>query len=154
MTDVSNKQKAKKGGRKPKSDPAIYRYVVRMNAEENAKFNELCLRSGLKEKAKFIRAMVFSTEMKVVKIDKATMDYYIRLTNFYNQFQAIGNNYNQTTRAIKNNFGEKRARALLYKLEQRTIELVIISKEIIRLTQDYELQYLGKKPENDGGENQ
>lgn len=45
--------------------------------------------------------------MKVVKIDKATNDYYILLTNFYNQFQAIGNNYNQTVRAIKTNFGEK-----------------------------------------------
>ena len=154
MTDVSNKKKSKTGGRKPKSDPAIYRYGIKINAEENAKFNELFQRSGLKEKTKFIRAMVFSTEMKVVKIDKATMDYYIRLTTFYNQFQAIGNNYNQTTRAVKNNFGEKKARALLYKLEQRTIELVVISKEIIRLTQEFELQYLGKKPKNDGSENQ
>jgi hypothetical protein len=111
-------------------------------------------RSGLKEKAKFIRAMLFSREMKVVKIDKATMDYYIRLTNFYNQFQAIGNNYNQTTRAVKNNFGDKRAHQLLYKLEQRTIELVVISKEIIRLTQEFEFQYLNKKQKNDGGEDQ
>ena len=154
MSTINNKQKRKNGGRKPKADPAIYRYVVRLNAEENAKFNELFLRSGLKEKAKFIRVMLFSTEMKVVKIDKATMDYYIRLTNFYNQFQAIGNNYNQTTRAIKNNFSEKRARSLLYKLEQRTIELVILSKETIRLTQEFELQYLNKKQKKDGGENQ
>jgi hypothetical protein len=41
---------------------------------------------------------------------------YIRLTAFYAQFQAIGNNYKQTVRAVKGNFGEKRGLALLYKL--------------------------------------
>lgn len=144
--EVNNmKQKVKNTGRKPKKDPAVFRYGIKLNAEEDAKFNELFQRSGLKEKAKFIKAMLFSTEMKVVKIDKATMDYYICLTNFYNQFQAIGNNYNQTTRAIKTNFGEKRGRGMLYKLEQKTIELIILSKEIIRLTQDFELHYLDKK---------
>jgi len=49
----------------------------------------------------------------VVRIDKAAMDYYVRLTNFYHQFQAVGNNYNQAVKAIKTNFGEKRAYALL-----------------------------------------
>ena len=43
--------------------------------------------------------MIFGREMKVVRIDKVAMDYYIRLTNFYHQFQAIGNNYNQTVKA-------------------------------------------------------
>ena len=38
--------------------------------------------------------------IKVVKIDKATMDYYIRLTEFHRQFQTVGNNYNQVVRAI------------------------------------------------------
>ena len=33
------------------------------------------------------------------------MDYYVRLTNFYHQFQAVGNNYNQAVKAIKTNFG-------------------------------------------------
>ena len=60
--------------------------------------------------------MLFGREIKVVKIDKATMDYYIRLTNFYHQFQAIGNNYNQTVKAVKSNFSDKRALALLYKI--------------------------------------
>ena len=33
--------------------------------------------------------------------------YYIRLGEFYRQFQAIGNNYNQVVRAVQKNFGEK-----------------------------------------------
>lgn len=98
----------------------------------------------MKEKARFIKSMLFSKEMRVVKIDKAAMDYYIRLTEFHRQFQAIGNNYNQTVRAVHTNFGEKRALALLYKLEKTTIELVVLSKQIIELTRQYEAQWLRK----------
>ena len=70
------------------------------------------------------------------------MDYYVRLTNFYHQFQAIGNNYNQTVKALKTNFSEKRALALLYKLEKTTLELIILSKKIIALTKEYEERWL------------
>jgi len=76
--------------------------------------------------------------MKVVKIDKAAMDYYMRLTNIYVQYRAVGVNYNQTVKAIKTNFGEKRAAFLLNKLEKETIKLVFISQEILRLTKEFE----------------
>ena len=103
--EENRKKKSTKGvGRKPKSDPAVHRYVVRLNSEENGRFNIQFQKSGLKEHSKFIKAMLFGHEIKVVKIDKATMDYYIRLTNFYHQFQGIGNNYNQTVKAVKTNF--------------------------------------------------
>ena len=88
--------------------------------------------------------MLFGREIKVVKIDKATMDYYNRLTNFYHQFQAIGNNYNQTVKAVKSNFSDKRALALLYKLEKTTMELVALSRQIIALTREYEEKYLNR----------
>ena len=89
--------------------------------------------------------MLFGHEIKVVKIDKATMDYYIRLTNFYHQFQSIGNNYNQTVKAVKSNFGEKRAYALLRNLEKATTDLVVLSKRIIILTREFEETYLIKR---------
>ena len=79
--------------------------------------------------------------MKPVKTDKAAMDYYIRLTNFYAQFQAIGNNYNQTVKAIKTNFSEKRAMVLLHKLEKTTIELIVLNKKIIALSKEFEQRY-------------
>lgn len=72
------------------------------------------------------------------------MDYYIRLTNFYHQFQSIGNNYNQTVKAVKTNFGEKRAFVLLRNLEKATIDLVLLSKRIILLTREFEEEYLIK----------
>lgn len=76
--DENRKKKSTKGvGRKPKSDPAVHRYVVRLNSEENGRFDIQFQKSGLKERSKFIKAMIFGREIKVVKIDKATMDYYI-----------------------------------------------------------------------------
>ena len=80
--------------------------------------------------------------MKVVKIDKAAMDYYMRLTTFYNQYQAVGNNYNQLVKAVKNNFGEKRGLAMLYRLEKVTIELITITKELFVLTDEFEQKHL------------
>lgn len=138
----SNTDKNNQGGRKPKKDSAIHRLCLRLNDEENARFNTLFLQSNMPDKTGFIKNMIFKNVMKTVKIDKAAMDYYIRLTNFYAQFQAIGNNYNQTVKAIKTNFSEKRAMALLYKLEKTTVELVVLSKKIIELTREFEQKHL------------
>lgn len=103
-------------GRKPKNDPADRKYSFRLNAEENTRFERLLADSGARDRTLFIKKSIFSGQIKVVRIDKATMDYYIKLTEFHKQFQAIGNNYNQVVRALKNNFGEKRAMSLLYRL--------------------------------------
>ncbi|GHV14842.1 hypothetical protein FACS1894169_04590 [Bacteroidia bacterium] len=118
--EVNKETNRKQKGRRPKANRAVHRYGIKLNDDENARFMSLFLQSGMNEKAKFIKGMLFGSVMKTVKIDKAAMDYYARLTNFYAQFQAIGNNYNQTVKAIKANFSEKRALALLYKLEKVT----------------------------------
>ena len=142
----NRKGKPVKGvGRKPKDDPAVFRYGIKLNSQERGKFELLFAKSGIRQRARFIKAMIFGREMKVVKIDKATMDYYVRLTNFYHQFQGIGNNYNQTVKAVKTNFGEKRAYALLRNLEKATIDLVVLSKRIIMLTREFEEEYLIKR---------
>lgn len=146
MATDNNPKKRKTVGRKPKNDPAVYRYGIKLNAEENGKFELLFQQSGLPQRAKFIKTMIFGREIKVVKLDKAAMDYYVRLTNFYHQFQAIGNNYNQTVKAIKSNFSDKRALALLYKLEKITMELVLLSKQIVALTREFEEKHLHRNP--------
>ena len=141
----SKRRTRRSTGRKPKTDPAVFRYGIKLTSEENGNFELLFEKSGMKQRARFIKAMIFGREMKVVRIDKAAMDYYIRLTNFYHQFQAIGNNYNQTVKAVKSNFGEKRAFALLRNLEKATIDLVVLSKRIIMLTREFEEEYLIKR---------
>ena len=92
------------GGRKSKEDPAVFRYYIRFNETEHNEFLSRFEPSGMKVKAHFITSCIFNRELKVVKIDKAAMDYYMRLTTFYSQFRAIGTNYNQVTKAIKTAF--------------------------------------------------
>jgi hypothetical protein len=79
-----------------------------------------------------------------VKFDKAAMDYYMRLTTFHSQFRAIGVNYNQVVKHLKTTFMEKAALAMLYKLEKATIELVVINKRIVDLTEEFKEKYLNK----------
>lgn len=142
MEDRNRRGKRKGTGRKPKTDPAVFRYGIKLTSEENGKFELLFEKSGMKQRARFIKAMIFGREMKVVRIDKVSMDYYIRLTELYHQFQAIGNNYNQVVRAVKNNFGEKRAMALLHKLEKSNLELMLVCKKVIALTEEYGRKWL------------
>ena len=153
--EENSKRKTRKGaGRKPKTDPAVHRYVVRLTSEENGHFEIMFQKSGMKQRARFIKAMIFGREMKVVRIDKAAIDYYIRLTNFYHQFQAVGNNYNQTVKAVKSTCGERRAFVLLRNLEKATIDLVVLGKRIIVLTREFEEEYLIKRKreeQRDGG---
>ena len=53
--------------------------------------------------------------------------------------------HNQTVRAVKANFGDKRAFALVAKLEKATLELVVLSKQIIALTREFEERHLNRK---------
>ena len=129
------------GGRKPKPDPAMFRYTVSFNEAEHNEFLIRFERSGMKVKAHFITSCIFNRELKVVKIDKAAMDYYMRLTTFHAQFRAVGTNYNQLTKALKSTFTEKKALAFLYKLEKATLELVKIQQEIIALTEEFKSHY-------------
>jgi hypothetical protein len=141
---TTERRKPNQGGRKPKADPCSHHYSFKMNDEENAQFLALFDASGLKNKSQFITSCIFDRKLKVVKVDKAAMDYYMRLTTFHSQFRAIGVNYNQVTKAIKSTFTDKKALAFLYKLEKATLELVAIHKQIQDLTAEFERKYLNK----------
>lgn len=139
--DKQNKSRHS-GGRKPKIDPANHRYTINLTSDENFRFRQMFDKSGMDRYSKFIKAVLFKREIKVIKVDKTTLDYYVRLTDFHRQFQAIGNNYNQILMALKMNFGEKKALQMMYRLEQRTVELVVLSKRIADLTLEYERKFL------------
>ena len=142
--ETEKRKNKHKGGRKPKKDPCKHRYAISLNDVDNASFLTLFEASGMEVKAHFITACIFEKPIKVVKIDKGTVDYFMRLTSFYSQFRAIGVNYNQVTKAIKNTFTEKKALAFLYQLEKATFELVAINKQIMDLTKEFEERWLQK----------
>lgn len=133
-----------KVGRNLKKNPSIHRYVFRLTDEENAKFLSLFEASGADNKAHFITSILFEKPIKIVKIDMAAMDYYMRLTTLYGQFRSVGVNYNQIVKLLYRNFSEKKAAAYLFKLEKQTAELAMLCRDIMQLTEEFENKYLIK----------
>ena len=128
------KEKRKsKSGRNPKLDPAVYRYTVRFNEEEHNRFLAMFGKSGVYARSVFLKAHFFGQPFKVLKVDKTLVDYYTKLSDFHAQFRAVGTNYNQ-----------KKAMALLYKLEQHTVELVKLSRRIVELSREMEAKWSQK----------
>ena len=87
-------------------------------------------------KAVFLKAHFFGQKFKVLKVNKTLVDYYTKLSDFHAQFRAIGTNYNQVVKELRIHFSEKKAMALLYKLEKLTIDLVKLSREIVELSRE------------------
>jgi len=134
-----------KGGRNPKLNRALHRYVFRLTDEENAKFLTMFEQSGLDNKARFIVSVLFERKINSVIIDKGAVDYCTRLSQLFAQFRAIGVNYNQIVKILHTNFGDKKTLFYLDKLQKHTIELAGISREILVLSKQFEAQYLLKK---------
>lgn len=139
-TKTSNR--SKKGGRPQEDDPATNCVMVRFNNTENAQFLTLFEQSGMHAKALFIKARVFDQTFRVVKTDRAALEYITKLTSFYAQYRAVGVNYNQVVKELHSHFSEKKTLALLYKLESITKELVILSEQIVRLSQEFQVKFL------------
>ena len=142
--ESNGKTTSHKGGRHPKKDPAVHRYSISLTAEENARFLSLYEASRMDVMAHFITACVFQKGITTVTIDKATMDYYMRLTTLFSQFRAVGTNYNQVVKILYRNFSEKKAAAYLYKLEKQTAEMAVLCQKIIQLTEEFEAKHLKK----------
>ena len=142
--DDNGAHKKHKGGRHPKDDRATFRYSISLTAVQNAKFLTLFEQSGMNVMAHFITACVFQKTITTVKIDKAAIDYHLKLTGLFAQFRAIGINYNQVVKILYSNFTEKKAAAALYKLENQTIELAALGQKIIELTTEFEANHLNK----------
>lgn len=79
--------------------------------------------SQMYAKAVFLKAHFFGQKFKVQKVDKAMLEYHTELSDFHAQFRAIGTNYNQVVKELRCHFSEKKAMALLYRLEKCTIDL-------------------------------
>lgn len=133
-----------RGGRNPKDDPSIHRHAFRLTDAENAKLLSLFEASGMTNKAKFIISVLFGKEIKTVRMDRGTIDFYMRLTSFYSQFRSVGVNYNQIVKLLYSRFSEKKAAAYLYKLEKQTAEFAVLCQKIIKIAEEFEGKHLNK----------
>lgn len=132
----------RKGGRPQEDDPATNCVMVRFNNVEYVRFLNLFEQSGMSAKALFIKARVFDQTFRVVKTDRAALEYVTKLTSFYAQYRALGINYNQVVKELHSHFSEKKTLALLYKLESITKELVALSEQIVSLSQEFQTKFL------------
>jgi len=137
-------RKRGKGGRPQEDDPATHFIMVRFTNTENARFLSLFEQSGMHAKALFIKARVFDQTFRVVKTDRAALEYVTKLTSFYVQYRALGVNYNQVVKELHSHFSEKKTLALLYRLESITRELVVLSEQIVQLSQDFRENFMIK----------
>lgn len=143
-----SEKKRNKGGRNPKLDPAVFRYTVRFSEEEHNRFLSMFEKSGVYAKSVFIKAHFFGQPFKVMKVDKTLVDYYTKLSDFHAQFRGIGTNYNQVVKELRIHFSEKKAMALLYKLEECTIDLVKLSREIMELSREMEAKWQQRRDDS------
>ena len=135
-------RKRGKGGRPPKNDPAKRRLTVNLTDTLYAEFLSLFEQSGVQSLSAFIAARIFGDEFRVVKTDASAVEFIATLTALYGQIRSIGVNYNQVVKQLHTAFGEKKALALLYKLEKETIELAGIGREVMLLCDDFKAKYL------------
>ena len=109
-------KKKSKYGRNPVSDPKTHCVMVRFDDVEWNKFLTMYEESQVYAKAVFLKAHFFGQKFKVLKVDKVMLEY--------------------CTRLLRCHFSEKKAMALLYKLEKHTIDLVKLSREIVALSRE------------------
>ena len=139
------KEKRKsKAGRNPKLNPKTHCVMVRFDDSEWNDFLSMFGKSGVYARSVFLKAHFFGQPFKVLKVDKTLVDYYTKLSDFHAQFRAVGTNYNQVVKELRLHFSEKKAMALLYKLEGQTVELVNLSRRIVELSKELEAKWSQK----------
>ena len=139
-----NEKKTKKTGRNPKPDTKTHCVMVRFDSSEWNRFLTMYEKSGVYAKAVFLKEHFFGRTFKVLTVDRALVDYYTKLSDFHAQFRAIGTNYNQVVKELRCHYSEKKAMALLFKLEKQTVELVKLSHRIVELSRELEKKWSQK----------
>lgn len=144
LIPVFMKQKFNQGGRPPKLNPASYRYVVRFDATENGVFLSLFEKSGATNKANFIKSVLLGKPFKVFLIDENTREFIDKLSALNARYRTFAIDYDLVVKTLRENFSEKKAMKALYKLEQITIEMVKVNREIVALAKDFDERWLQK----------
>lgn len=144
MNEGKESRKRAKGGRPPKSDPAQNCVMVRFSDKQYAEFLSMYEQSGIRSKARFILARIFGEVLRVIKTDSSAVDFVMKLSALYGQIRSVGVNYNQVVKQLHTTFGEKKALSMLYKLEQDTIELSKIGREVLQLCEQFKQEFMSE----------
>lgn len=136
------KQSYKRSGRPPKIDVTTFRCSVNFNASEEAVVKNMHEQSGVESLSAFIKMKLFDKPFKVHHIDDNTRKFIDKLSSLNARYRTIGIVYNMIVKTLKENFTEKKAMQAIYKLEQQTIELVKLSRQIVALANRFDNEWI------------
>lgn len=138
------KQSFSRGGRPPKIGATAFRCSVNFTAAEKASLLAMQERSGVESLSAFIKMQLFGKPFKVFVVDENTRVFIDRLSAFNAQYRTFGVEYDEVVRMLRQNFTEKKAMKALYNLEQTTIELVKLNREIVALAKEFDARWSQK----------
>ena len=134
-------QKFNSGGRPPKINATTFRCSVNFTATEQAQLMTMQEKSGIASLSAFIKMRVFGTPFKVLAIDENTRVFIDKLSALNAQYRTFVIDYDRFVEMLRQHFTEKKALALLYKLEQTAIQMVKVNREIVALARQFDDQW-------------
>lgn len=138
------KQNFKKAGRHPKIDPTAFRCSVNFSASEQALLLSMQDKSGISSLSAFIKMQIFGKPFKVFTVDENTRVFIDKLAALNAQYRTFVIDYDRFVDMLRQHFTEKKALALLYKLEQTAIEMVRVNREIVALAKEFDARWSQK----------
>ena len=125
--------------RKKAEKPRWDNWHVRLpNPKDQQRAIDLFQRSGAETKSDFVRARILGEHFKVITVDKSAVEYYRKLSELTAQIHKIGVLYNQTVRAINSYHSVKTAQLLLEKLENLSLQIIMLQQKTIQLTEQFD----------------
>ncbi len=126
------------GGRRPKADPSVNRYVVRFNAEENARFLSMFELSRAINKAAFIKNFLFQKPFKVFVVDENTRIFINQLSSLNALYRTYGVSYDTLVKTLRENFSKKKCNAAIERPREATMRLVSVCLDIQELAKQFD----------------
>lgn len=139
MAEIFNK-----GGRPPVANKCSHCGKVRFDDLEWDTFIGMMEKANQDVRATFIKQLVFSRPFRVLTTDRSLAVYCAKLSEFFSQFRTVGVNYDLMVKELKSGFSEKKAMAMLYKLEKATLDMASIMREVKILTERFETEWSQK----------
>ena len=134
-----NKQTERNNGRKAPDKPRWDNWHVRLpNPKDQQRAIDLFHKSGAETKSDFVRGRILGEHFKVITVDKSAVEYYRKLSELIAQIHKIGVLYNQTVRAINSYHSVKTAQLLLEKLENLSLQIIMLQQKTIQLTEQFD----------------
>ena len=134
-----DKERERRSERKRAEKSRWDNWHVRLpNPKDQQRAIDLFHKSGAETKSDFVRGRILGESFKVITVDKSAVEYYRKLSELMAQIHKIGVLYNQTVRAINSYYSVKTAQLLLEKLENLSLQIIMLQQKTIQLTEQFD----------------